>query len=443
MNGASDYAPGLSDPSPQGEHRLGPAWLIYFHAAVCCASLAYLGRIYGYAGIAYDDAHLYDAALNVIPFVLVSVLFTFARFSFGYFLGFHFYTVILGFLWLVESSKLGYDKEAASISAFASAVAFLLPTLFILSPILRTDVVSVRTFDRILTAVLVASTALIVVSAFYNFRLVDFAAASRVRSQLNEPTALGYLDPIASNALLPVAFATFVLRRNFWRAALTILLLLAFYPVTLSKTALFAPFWILGITVLSKLFEARTTVVLTLFLPVVTGVVLGFLADQDFVAYVSVRNYIGLVNLRMVAIPSSALDLYNDFFAKHDLTYFCQVNILKRLFSCPYAQPLAVMMQNAYGVGNLNASLFATEGIASVGLAGAPIAVLACGLVVALGNRVSASLPPRYVLMSGAIIPQVFLNVPLTISLMTGGAAVLFLMWLITPRAMFEQPRRE
>jgi hypothetical protein len=95
-------------------------------------------------------------------------------------------------------------------------------------------------------------------------------------------------------------------------------------------------------------------------------------------------------------------------------------------------------MENTYNLGYFNASLLATEGTASVGPLFAPISVFACGLVFALGNRLSAGLPPRFILISAAILAQVFLSVPLTTALLTHGAAVMFLLWYVTPRAMFE-----
>lgn len=72
----------------------------------------------------------------------------------------------------------------------------------------------------------------------------------------------------------------------------------------------------------------------------------------------------------------------------------------------------------------------------------APVAVFACGLLIALGNRVSAGLPARFILISSAILPQVFLNVHLTAIFLTHGLAVLFLLWYILPRSMFapDQP---
>jgi hypothetical protein len=58
----------------------------------------------------------------------------------------------------------------------------------------------------------------------------------------------------------------------------------------------------------------------------------------------------------------------------------------------------------------------------------------------ALGGAVVIALVIYYpfILISGAILPQILLNVPLTITLLTHGAALLFLLWYATPRTMFE-----
>jgi hypothetical protein len=43
----------------------------------------------------------------------------------------------------------------------------------------------------------------------------------------------------------------------------------------------------------------------------------------------------------------------------------------------------------------------------------------------------SAGLPARFILVSGAMLPQILLNAPLTTTLLTHGAAVLFLLWYV------------
>jgi hypothetical protein len=131
--------------------------------------------------------------------------------------------------------------------------------------------------------------------------------------------------------------------------------------------------------VISAIFRARTAVVMSLFLPILCGVILHIAFRRPSSLYFST------VNFRMIAIPSNAMDVYNDFFSRHDPTWFCQISALKQIMSCPYQEPLWVIMEKTYKLGNLNASLFATEGIASVGPLWAPLSAFACGLVIAFG----------------------------------------------------------
>jgi hypothetical protein len=431
----------ISNPrSVQSRASPGPAFLVYFHIAACCLSLIYVAELYGPLEIAaFDEARLYEAALMVAPFALVSILFTFSRFSFGYFLSFYFYSLILGYLWLVPFSKFHYYHALAAVSSFLSALAFLIPALFITSPIKQRFVLSERMLVNLLSFILISAAAIVAIGASYNFRLVSVADIYSFRGTLAFPVLLNYSMGVTSSALLPFAFACFVARRNRWRAATVLLLLLLFYPITLTKLTLFTPIWLLFLAFLSSFFEARTSVVLSLFLPISVGLILILLAKSEVLTYEQIIQYFSAVNFRMIALPSSALDFYNDFFSTHSLTYFCQISFLKPLVDCPYSDPLAIEMQKAYQIGNFNASLFATEGIASVGLILAPFSVLGCALVISLGNRVSSSLPPQFIMLSGGVLPQVLLNVPLTISLLTNGASVLFLLWYVTPRTMFEK----
>jgi hypothetical protein len=430
----------MIDTQQQLHERLVLAFLLCLHIVICCVSLAYVaGYRYPYAffprafHIFYDPDRLYLAALVIAAFALVALLFTLARFSFGYLVGFNFYTMVVGYLWLNCFTDLNYDHRMAGLSAAASAAAFLLPALFISSPVGQAYVLSARAFDRLLTFILLLAAATIAIGAIYNFRLVALDDIYYFREAIKSPTIVNYLVPIVSNALLPFAFAGFIARKAPKRATLVLFLLLLFYPITLSKLAFFTPFWLVVMLLLSKIFEARLTVILSLLGPILVGLVALILFRTKAAPLFST------VNFRLLAIPSVAMDVYNDFFSRHDLTHFCQISILRKFIPCPYEDPLSIVMLKAYHLGNFNASLFATEGIASVGTLFAPIAAFACGLVIGFGNRLSAGLPIRFVLISGAILPQALLNVPLSTALLTHGAAILFVLWYITPRTIFEQ----
>ena len=188
---------------------------------------------------------------------------------------------------------------------------------------------------------------------------------------------LNYVIGITSNALLPFAFACFVGRRDIWRAGAALLLLLLFYPITLSKLALFTPFWLVAMLVLSRYFNFKFAVTLSLLVPISVGLLLIILFQQEILPYSMTIPYFGLVNFRMIAIPSLAMDYYNSFFFTHPVTHFCQIRFLKPFVACPYQEQLAIVIYNAFGIGGqFNASLFATEGIASVGAFFAPVTAL-------------------------------------------------------------------
>jgi hypothetical protein len=406
--------------------------LVCFHIVICCFSLVKVAEWQSY--MLYDAALLRYAIAAVLAFSSVSLLFVFAPFSFGYFIGFGLYTMVLGFIWLNAFSKFSYDHWLAGLSAASSAALFLLPAVLIQAPIKQAFELSPRAFEHLLKFILALALGTIVVASFYNFRLVSIRHIYDFRNDLYFPAPIRYLTGIVSTVLLPFACAGYLaLDRRRW-AAVPLVLLLLFYPITLSKFGLFSAAWIVMLLVLSRFFEARTATILSVLLPMLLGVIM-------LVAYLNryTLYYFGLVNIRMMATPSSAMDIYNDFFANHPLTWFCQISFLKPLMSCPYQDQLSVVMEKTYQLGNINASLFATEGIASVGLYFAPVAALVCGLLIALGNRVSAGLPPAFVLISAALLPQTFLNVPFTTSFLTHGAGLLFLLWYIMPRAMFDR----
>lgn len=423
---------------PQG--RLGLGALICIHSVICCVSLVNIAKykfpiafVPSAFHIFYDPSRLYGAVIAVAVFTAFGLIFVLARFSFGYFVGFYFYTMVLGFLWLGCMTNLNYDHRLAGFSAAASAVAFLLPALFVSSPIRQPYTLSVTAFDRLLLFILLLGIATVAVGASYDFRIVSIDDIYKFRGEVRFPTSLNYLIGMTSSALLPFAFAGFMARKAYWRAAAVILLLFFFYPITFSKLALFTPLWLVAIWLLSKLVEARIAVILSLLAPLLAGLLLiGLFKERG-------AMYFYIVNARMVAVPSVAMDVYNDFFSRHDLTYFCQISFLKHVMPCPYQDQISVVMERVYKLGNFNASLFATEGIASVGPFFAPVAVFVCGLVIALGNRLSAGLPASFILISGAIIPQVLLNVPLTTVMLTHGAGLLFLLWYATPRTVFER----
>ncbi|MCP3477063.1 hypothetical protein NLM33_43680 [Bradyrhizobium sp. CCGUVB1N3] len=410
--------------------------LVGLHIAICCISLFVIAR--GTPAIDADVFHihfrldaLWIALLAVTLFSVMGGLFVFCPFSIGYFVGFYFFSMTSCFLWLTCFSEFPYNHLVAGWSVAISCFAFLLPALLLGRPLKHSLEVSITTFDRIVTLTICLAAIVIASGAYYNFSIPLTGGFDDAREAILVPRPIGYLAWISSSSLLPFAFAYSLVRRWYRRFVIVVLLQLLLFPVTLTKTALFTPLWLTFLQLLSARTSPRNAVVLSLLLPMGFGLLLLPLG------FTAAGLPFSTVNFRMLAIPALAMDIYNDFFSRHELTHFCQVSLLKTMLACPYRDQLSIVMHNEYHLGHFNASLFATEGIASVGLWLAPVSAFVCGVIVSFANRVSASLPNTFILVSGGMLPQVLLNVPLSVAILTHGAALLCVLWYLTPRQLF------
>lgn len=422
--------------------RRGRKWLtvslLVFYAIACCVSFFFVQRYYSYLGVTgYDPELIPKAIAATLPLAALSLLFAVGRVTFGYALSFYLFTTLLEYSWLTTFSTFHYNKGLAALSIFFSAIAFFIPAIFVTPKIPRPPELSESALSRLLFGIMAVSGLILVWASTYHFRVIGIQDIYNYRSEIELPGVLRYGVGITTGALLPFAFTLFVFRRNWSAAAGAAVLLLLFYPVSLLKLTLLAPAWLVFLTILSLVVEIRAMVILSLLLPMLAGLATVVFIELGLLDYHQMNFIFSIANFRMLAVPAFSLDIYNDFFSRNPFTYFCQISWLKPYVSCPYSEPLAVILAKAYGIGTLNASLFATEGIASVGLILAPLAALACGLVVAFGNALSSHLPPRFVIISSGIVLQSFLNVPLTTMLLTNGAGALFLLWYLTPASIF------
>src|ERR1700694_1689389 len=179
------------------EKPVGLAFLIWFHIVICCVSLVYASyasySAYPYFfnapmyHIFYDPSRLYCAVGGVSVFALVSFLFPLVQFSFGYFIGFYFYTMVLNYVWLNCFSDLIYNHQLAGLSAVTSAFAFLIPALLIVAPIRQTYIMSARALEYLLAFILLLAVATIAIGAIYNFQFVALGDIYTFRDKLKFP----------------------------------------------------------------------------------------------------------------------------------------------------------------------------------------------------------------------------------------------------------------
>jgi hypothetical protein len=366
-------------------------------------------------------------------------LFVKARFGFGYVVGIAFYTMIVGFFWASFFTVEAYDHVLARWSAVASLLLFLMPVLFQTRPFPGTLKLSIRAMDRLMLTLLAVSAAVLAFSASYGVTLVGLAQSEQWRSVFPRPAILNYVIGWLIGAVLPFAFAYFAWQRRYLPAAVAVLLIWCSYPVLLNKSVVFGVVWLLYLFVLFRLVEPKRAAVVALLIPMVPGIIAYYLIEADWIASqgrlgLGLRFLIGNINIRMFGYPSLAMNQYSDFFAHHPLTHFCQIRTIRAMIGCPYPLQIGDAMAEAYNMGSMNGSLFVTEGIASVGPIWAPLSALVCGLILSLGNSVSSRLSaPVLATSAGLAVAQSLLNVPLSVSLLSNGLLVLWLLWAVSP----------
>jgi hypothetical protein len=417
------------------------AALLALYLLVNCLSLAGVGYAFSYHHIGIDSTHALNAIVATFFAASLIPLFVMARFGFGYLAGLNFYGVVAGFIWISYFSEFSYDHPQARLSASVSLIMFLLPVLFTSIPLKKSILVSLRAMDRLLIVLLAVVLLILAWNASYGLALVGTQEGTELRNSFVRPAILRYANGITIGAVLPFVFAYYALQRRYYIAGISILLMLLFYPVVLTKTALFAPAWLVFLFFMFRRFEPKPALILSLVFPMIAGLLL-YAATLNYASAQAAAAYLlQTVNLRMFAVPSSALDHYSDFFATNPVTHFCQISFVRIASGCPYPIELGSAFADRYNLGNFNASLFATEGIASVGPVWAPVSAFVCGLLLSAGNSVSARLPAPLVAVSSGLGMQALLNVPLSTTLLSNGLLVLFLLWYITPDGSAESGR--
>ena len=201
-------------------------------------------------------------------------VFVLADFSFGYIIGVVFYGTIVGFIWLSYSSEFEYDHAAARWSVALSLMTFLSCSLFQMLPAKRVFAISVETMDKVLTLGLGAAVIVLVLDVQFGFAIVGMQEAERLRAGVQRPVILNYLTSNFIHAILPFAFAFFLQRRHWVKAAVSLIIISSFYPVLLNKMVLLGSVGLLYTFVVFRSFAPKQAAVICLLVPLLLGLLL-------------------------------------------------------------------------------------------------------------------------------------------------------------------------
>jgi hypothetical protein len=147
------------------------------------------------------------------------------------------------------------------------------------------------------------------------------------------------------------------------------------------------------------------------------------------------RWYLAVVNFRTFSIPSIIIAQYYEFFQHNPLTYMSHVKGINLFVNYPYDKAYSMIIgEHFYGsILNLNAGLWAGDGLAGFGPKGIVIMSFMCAIVFYMLDCFSRSFDARFVAVSITFAATTFANAPLSTTILSGGLGFLMMVLFVLP----------
>jgi hypothetical protein len=267
------------------------------------------------------------------------------------------------------------------------------------------------------------------------FAIVSLGKAHAAQADVTVSGLQGYLlvGYISSFGGLLIAMA--IMFRRYYVIPLALLGFVCCYGLLSERGALLMPGWILYVWVAQRVYfrDSAIKYLLTVMAPFACGLVLVTLIgveDRQSVFY----DALTLANYRLYSVPAISFNVYYNFFATHPLTYWSHIGLVSTFVAYPYGQPLALVMQEAYRLGNYNAAFLETDGLAAAGTVMLPFISMIFGFVLAVINSCMRGLNLTLLAVVTAGSSIALIDTGLGPGLLTNGLLALTLVLLFAPR---------
>jgi hypothetical protein len=297
--------------------------------------------------------------------------------------------------------------------------------------------------ERGYVRLVVASAVFVAVVFLYgmtqNFNLVDISRLYDFRDA--EDVNGAFVLKVTSMFILcfgGLFLALSVIHRRIWIAVLTVVGYVICYGICYEKTAIAAPFWFLYAFFVVKFFSGNSALrfYFAIAAPFLLGLAIFLLTPDSATPQGNLLRfgYLGVVVVRLYAIPANAASLYQEFFLEHPHTYWSQINGINFFVHYPFANPMSVEMQNYFHLGNYNASFLASEAIESYGYQALPLVGMAIGLVFIALNSAGRGFRPQLLALLTVMPALAMTNIPFSTTLVNGGLIYLIFYMAWMPR---------
>jgi hypothetical protein len=313
---------------------------------------------------------------------------------------------------------------------------FILCSLCSLSVTTRTAQFTDAGYKRLLTIVFAIVGLLLAYVVMTNHvQLVSLEGAHAAQADVTVKGLEGYILPAYICSFGGLIIAAAVAYRRYILIPLAVAGFLICYVTIEERTGAIMPFWI-AFVFFSQKYLFRDSVARYLLCVMAPYLVLAAIAillgtvDRQSIFYAVFM----LADYRAYAIPAIAFNVYYNFFNFAPHTYWTHITLVSKFMPSPYDQPLSVVMENAYNMGNYNASFLETDGIAAAGMATLPWVCATFGIVLVAVNSCTRRLSVKMLALTMAGPAIQLMDVGLGPGFLTNGIGLLCIILLLAPR---------
>lgn len=246
-----------------------------------------------------------------------------------------------------------------------------------------------------------------------------------------------YLFSLFEKAILPVLLLVYLSNKQRVKTVIVICVFILCFAMDFQKITFFMPFLCVGLYYWMKRSAYKVYRSFHILIFAIMIILPIYLVNN----LNSPLNYTlaSFLIMRTQCVGGWLTDLYLHFFENNPYTVYTHINFIGKLtMAYPYDEPLGRAV--AYGSFNANANFWLTDGYAALGIVGVIIMILC--FVVFKGVMNSISLRYKKIVVVAMLFAiSGFLNVSLFTALITGGFALIYLIFLFVKIPSLEKSK--
>lgn len=239
---------------------------------------------------------------------------------------------------------------------------------------------------------------------------------------------MGYILTWLKGAFFPLLLIYYAQNKKHLKLVCVISAYIVLFMVDKSKMTFLIPFIMLLFLRFMRLNRDNLS---SSFHAYVTLILIGLsLFLYNFLNHPAIYAIAGIFIMRTLCVESWIFNIYIDFFASHDYTYYTHINIVNFLTGA-YPFKMALGQAVTYGGQNANASFLITDGFAAMGCTGFFIASMCFIVFKSIMNSIDQKFPPTIIICMCLPAIMSMLNVSLFTAIFSCGFMWLYILLML------------